>query len=148
MRGLSPQATEGVLPSQSASLTASLPLLSRCARHFPLTEGIGPQRGSQETGDAPHLLASPLGRGGTAAGGDGEGTPSGASCHLPLRGRLLVILLSLGPLFEGAVAAGDWGSLPLCEGGELRVGEETGEVWHGITSRIRSRIILLIQRNF
>ena len=41
-----------------------------------------------------------------------------------------MFFMPLGPLFEGAVAAGDWGSLSLREGGELGGGEEIIEVSH------------------
>ena len=82
-----PKGAEGAFtgpPSVSPyGSTASLPLLSRFARHFPLTGGIGPHRGRQKAGAhcAPlqkgdSLLVRPLIRHGLRP------------CHLPPRGKV------------------------------------------------------------
>ena len=76
-----PKGAEGAFtgpPSVSPyGSTASLPLLSRFARHFPLTGGIGPHRGSQEAG----AHCAPLHDGGQVA------PSSGPAGRLPSQGK-------------------------------------------------------------
>ena len=79
---------------------------------YPLSHGL--RRASSPKGTPLRYAASfsataksrPLGEGGIAAGDDGRGTPGQAALCFSLK----LCRYAKGPISEGAVAVGDWGS--------------------------------------